>query len=212
MRNIILLMILPFITFELLADVGNAYRYKVNISLQDQSGLTGYFFFTTYQNGFNQNEKAFKDYIFTNYHFPIFLYENIKTIRISDYLTVDFAIKGSEKTIEKNEIESIVLIEEIETPVGSRLRLLSEEEDKLLNQDFINTENIYNESYAVNCSVILLNWDKSNDLVKLKNGINKRIEELISESNIQGASDYIENLKKDMVNRNILLFQYCGPL
>ncbi len=210
MKRILFLLILSLISFELQADAGYAFRYKATISLKDKSDVTGYFFFTTYQNRFNPKESDFKNYIFTNYHFPISLYENIKTIRVNDYLTVDFVIKGSEKTIEKNEIESIELIEDIETKVGSRLRLLSEQEYKLLNQNFLNTERINYESYVVHCSYYLLNWNASNDLKELKESIYKKIEELTQENNSQGVLDYINKMKMDLIYRDIILFQYCS--
>ena len=212
MTKLFLLLTLFFIGFNGMADVGNAYRYKVNITLKDQGKLTGYFFFTTNNHGFDPNESDFKEYIFSCYHFPIVLFENLKTIHVNQNLTVDFAQKGSEIIINKNDVVSIELIEEIETLVGSRLRLLSELEYKAVNQDFVNTENICNESYSENCCYYLLNWQESNDLEELMEKMNKKMEELMLENNFLGVNEYIENLKPDLIKRGILLFLYCSPL
>jgi len=82
----------------------------------------------------------------------------------------------------------------------------------LLNQDFLNTETIYNESYSENCNYYLLSWNASNDLTGLKDKINNKIEELNHEKNLQGILDYIDKMKIELINKEILLFHYCSAL
>ena len=74
-----MLIILPM-SLRLLADVGDSYRYKATLKLTDNREITGYFYFHTYEKGFNQAKTDFKTYILTYYHFPIKIYENIKSL------------------------------------------------------------------------------------------------------------------------------------
>ena len=212
MKRILLIFIIISTSFRLFADAGNAYRYKATLKLTDNSEITGYFFFTTYERKYDKNKTDFNKYILTCYHFPIRVFEKIKTIEINEYLTVDFAIIGSERIVNKNEIISIELISEIEIKVGSRLREISEQEFKLLNQDFINFERIHNESFSENCNYYLLNWNQSNNLNELKEKIYEKIDELRLENNYQIIRDYIEKLKLDLYKKEIILFQYCSAL
>jgi len=211
-KKIVVLFIIILISFKLFADAGSAYRYEATLKLRDNSEITGFFFFTTYERGYNENKTDFEKYILTYYHFPIRVFEEIKTIEINKYLTVDIAIIGSERTINKNEIISIDLISEIETKVGSRLIEISEQEFNLLNQDFINSERIHNESYSENCSYYLLTWKQSNDLVKMKKEIHEKIDKLRLENNYEVIREYIDQLKLDLIKQKTIIFQYCSAL
>lgn len=212
MKKFTFLFVLVLLSFSIFADAGNAYRYKVKIALKDHSELSGYFFFATLEKGFNPDETDFKSYLFSCYNFPIALYSNLKTIQVNEYLTIDFAIAGSDIKINKEEIEAIELIEEIATPVGSRLIELSEQEFDNLNQDFITSERIHNESYLEHCSYYLLNWNQSNNLVALKKDIYERIDKLRLENDYEAIHDYITILKHELIEKKIIFFQYCSAL
>ena len=212
MKRIILLFIIVSTSLRLFADVGNAYRYKATLKLADKREITGYFYFATYKQGFDKGKEDFKNYIFSNYPFPIKLYKTIKTINVGNKLTVDFAIDGSSYSINKNEIVSINLISELETEVGSRLREVSQKEFSIINQKFVSFESFYNEKYAINCTFYLLNWANGNNLKELKKEMGNHVENKMLKSNEISVLKYIANKRTELVEKKIVLFEYCGPI
>jgi hypothetical protein len=211
MKKFILLFIIVSTSLRLFADAGNAYRYKATLKLSDEREITGYFYFATYGKGFDKGKEDFKNYIFSNYHFPIQLYKTIKTINIGNKLTVDFALAGSSDSVNKNEIVSINLISELETDVGSRLREVSQKEFAIIDQNFVSFDSFYNEKYAINCTFYLLNWADGNNLKELKTEMSNNIETLMINSNEMSVLQYIVKKKAELVEKKILLFEYCGP-
>jgi hypothetical protein len=205
-------LLVTLMSLSIYADVGNAYRYKATIALNDGIEITGYFYFTTYEKKFNPTETDFTTYIFSYYHFPISLYKDIKTIKVNKNLTVDFAIAGSETQINIVDITNIKLLEEIETEVGSRLREVSKEEFEFLNQDFISSETIHDEFYSENCNLYLLSWANAQDLIKIKSEISEGIDKLSQENNIQEISIFIDQKKNELSKVKIILFNYCSAL
>ena len=204
--------ILPM-SLGLLADVGDSYRYKATLKLKDNREITGYFYFHTYEKGFNQAKTDFKTYILTYYHFPIKIYENIKTIEINQYLAVDFAIEGSGITVKKNEIISLILIGELETEVGSRLIEVNKREFGLINQDFVCTESYYNESFAIASTIYFLSWSSKNKLTEIRNEMAKNIDRLLLiDNNEQSINKYIEKKRIELMEKGIVLFRYDGAV
>jgi hypothetical protein len=213
MRKFILLFIILPMSLGLLADVGDSYRYKATLKLTDNREITGYFYFHTYEKGFNQAKTDFKTYILTYYHFPIKIYENIKTIEINQYLAVDFANEGSGITVKKSEIISLALIGELETEVGSRLIEVSKREFGLINQDFVYTESYYNESYAIASTFYFISWSGKNNLTEIKNEMAKNIDRLsLIENNEQSINKYIEKKRIELIEKGIVLFRYDGAV
>jgi hypothetical protein len=211
MKKNLLLFIIVLTSLRLFADAGNAYRYKAILKLSDKREITGYFYFATYGKGFDKGKEDFKNYIFSNYHFPIQLYKTIKTINIGNKLTVDFALAGSSDSVNKNEIVSIDLISEIETEVGSRLIEVSQKEFEIIDQNFLSYDSFYNEKYAINCTFYLLSWTDENNLKELKEELFNNIENLMVKSNEMSVIQYIARKKVELVEKKILLFEYCGP-
>lgn len=213
MRKFILLIIFLPMSLGLLADVGDSYRYKAKLNLTDNREITGYFYFHTYEKGFNQAKTDFKTYILTYYHFPITIYENIKTIEINQYLTVDFAIEGSGIAIKKNEIISLILFGELETEVGSRLIEVNKTEFGLINQDFVCTESYYNESFAIASTIYFLSWSSKNKLTEIRNEMAKNIDRLLLiDNNEQSINKYIEKKRIELMEKGIVLFRYDGAV
>ena len=197
----------------LLADVGDSYRYKATLKLTDNREITGYFYFHTYEKGFSQTKKDFKTYILTYYYFPITIYENIKTIEINQYLTVDFAIEGSGITVKKNEIISLILIGELETEVGSRLIEVNNREFGLINQDFVCTESYYNESFGIASTLYFLSWPGKNNLTEIKNEMAKNIDQLLLiDNNEQALNKYIAKKRIELIEKGIVFFRYDGAV
>lgn len=197
----------------LLADVGDSYRYKATIKLADNREITGYFYFHTYEKGYNLAKTDFKTYILAYYYFPITIYENIKTIEINQYLTVDFAIAGSGITVKKNEIISLILIGELETDVGSRLIEVNKREFGLINQDFVCTESYYNESFGIASTLYFLSWPGKNNLTEIKNEMAKKIDQLLLiENNEQSINKYLEKKKIELIEKGIVFFRYDGAV
>lgn len=211
MKKKLLLFIIVSTSFSVFADVGNAYRYKATLKLTDNREVTGYFYFATYGEGFDKEKEDFKNYIFSNYPFPIKLYQTIKTINI-DKMTVDFTLEGSSDSVNKNEIVSINLLSVIETEVGSRLREVSQKEYAIIDQMFVNFESFYNEKYAINCTFYLLSWAAENNLKELKKELSNNIEDLMVNSNEMPVFQYIARKRAELVERKILLFEYCEPI
>jgi hypothetical protein len=211
MKYIILLFIIVSTSIRLQADVGDAYRYKATLKLTNNKEITGYFYFATYEKGFDKAKGDFKNYIFSYYHFPIILYKTIKTIKIDSSLTVDFALEGSSISINKNDIVSIKLINQISFPVGSRLKEVNQNEFSIINQKFIDFKSIYNETFHESCSFLLLNWSDKNNLEELKKEISDNIEKLIIKNNEQSILEYISNKRAELIKKKIIIFEYCEP-
>ena len=196
----------------LLADVGDSYRYKATLKLTDNREITGYFYFHTYKKGFNEAKTDFKTYILNYYYFPITIYENIKTIEIDQYVTVDFAIEGTGIKVNKSEIVSLNLIGQLKVEVGDRIIEVNKTEFGLITQDFICTESYYNESYSENCRIYLLSWSGENNLTVLKTEIAKNIDRLTIAKNELSTNKYIETKREELIRKGVLLFRYCGAL
>ena len=197
----------------LLADVGDSYRYKATLKLTDNREITGYFYFHTYEKGFNNAESDFKTYILTYCYFPITVYENIKTIVINQYLTIDFAKEGSGITVKKNEIINLILIGEIETEVGSRLIEVIEREFCLINQDFVCAESYYNESFGIASTLYFLSWSGKENLTEIKNEMAKNIDQLLLiDNNEQYINKYIDEKRIELIEKGIVLFCYFGAV
>lgn len=211
MKYIFLLIIFLTLNLRLLADPGNAYRYKATLKLTNNKEITGYFYFSTYENGFDTLNGDFKNYLFSYYHFPISLYETIKTIKIDDSLTVDFALEGSSISINKNDILSIKLINQINFPVGSRLKEVNKNEFSIINQKFIDFKSIYKETFHESCSFLLLNWSNKNNLEELKKEISDNIEKLLINNNEQSILEYISKKRAELIEKKIVIFEYCEP-
>lgn len=209
-----LILIFGFITLNscLFADVGKAYRYEATFKLQNNKELRGYFYYATYENKFDKDKDDFKQYILSNCHFPITLYQTIKTMKIDSVLTIDFAIEGCGISIDTNDIVSIHFLNEIEIYVGSRLREVNQNEYTLLNQKFISTENFNSEPFGISCLFYMLNWDEKNNLLELKNELIDKIKNLRKNNNEQSVIDYISRKRIELIAKQIVLFEYCGPI
>lgn len=213
MRKFILLFMILSMSLGLLADVGKSYRYKAILKLKDNHEITGYFYFHTYEKGFGQAKTDFKNYILTHYHFPIKIYENIKTIKINQDFAVDFAIEGSGIAVKKNEIASLILICELETEAGSRLIEVDKREFGLINQNYVYTESYYNESYAIASTFYFLSWSDKNNLTEIKNEMVKNIDRLLLiENNELSINKYIEKKRVELIEKGIVLFRYDGAV
>lgn len=197
------------------ADTGYGYRLHVDIELKNSEIKTGYI----YVYSWNKYETYGNLKEFLNSNVPnkkLLVYPNITNVSMGDFI-LDFAIEGSYKIVELKNINQIKK-EEILSFSGGTYRLyeLSKEEYNLIQtkKPFYKGINIYD--IAEYCQLTFLCWE---DDIK-KGLIDKVLTDLRNykmnklNNNLEGHNgtkfyEYLDTIKTSLLEKNIILIQYC---
>jgi len=212
--KLILLILSVFSLFtSCYADAGNAFRFKVNIELDNKNNVQGYFYFYSYEDKFDSKTETFLDYIIENENdTALILYQEIKTLKINENFNLDFAIVGSHIKIPKSHIKSIKLVENISFFVGDRIFEIGQTEYNFINNSNMLHQNIYNEFRAENCELILFSWGANADLIKVKDSISNQLIEFENKNQRKELNSYVQQIKTDLLDQNIMVIDCCSVL
>lgn len=197
------------------ADPGNAYRYKIKLKLNNSENLTGYVYHYTYGKPYNSKVLSFCDYFISNFSSPPVIYLEIKTLKLNESFEIDFSLNTNKVVFNKEEIQNISLIREIEFPPVKRIHTLDSKVNyQYLDKTPLDMETVYME-WMENCDLTIVNWSEKENLSKLKSEIdkginafyNRKTEIMDSKINL-----YLMNLKKALSARNVILIYHCDVL
>jgi hypothetical protein len=182
------------------------------VKLNDNSEVTGYIYFGSYNTEYKKEKESFTEYAKREMKSLIKIYKEIKTIEIRSNYQLDFAFTENFEEIKLAEILTINLIDKLEYPAGQRLIKVSEKEYNLIKPDLVDQGSIYNERLAENCSFKLLCWTKISNFEEIKNEIALKIKELVDNNNFNEVYKFVETRKIELTEKGILLFQSCSAL
>lgn len=213
MRIMTVFTFLILFCFSSFAGGGDSFRFKVSVTLTDSTELTGYVYFATFGSGYNSKKESFIEFGKREFRFPIKIYKEIKTVELNGSTQYDFSVKSIEKTIQLSEISEIKLIDKKILAAGmQRLFVLTEKEYNLIDNQPITNSFFYNAKLAENCSYLLLCWSDSSDLDKIKNEIETKVKGFVDNNKNNEVYKYIKTVKKELVEKSILIIQTCGSM
>lgn len=217
MKKLFTILFLIFSVPTVFADAGYTYRFNVQIVTINSDTISGYIYFGSYKEFDQQKYGAnIKNYFIEMQpldSLPIFPFITTYKLRNMD---IDFAIKGSEQMVDFENILSIYANDVLEYPVGQRLVELEAQEMELLKLYQPDVQFVYNESYSVMSTFVIVSWEKNKDLQEIQKIIFTKLEESIPQNrsvnseNIKLFLDYLTELKKELFSEGILIFELSG--
>ncbi|MBT0609104.1 hypothetical protein [Aequorivita echinoideorum] len=217
MKTLFVILFLLFSVTKVFADVGNTYRFSVEIVTKNSDTIFGYLYFGSYKE-FDQRKYGanIKDY-FIEMHpldsIPIFPFISTYKLRNTD---IDFASKESKQMLAFDNIVTIYANDVLEYPVGQRLVGLELKEMELLKLYQPNMQFVYNEFYSVMSTFVIVSWEKDKDLHEIQKSVSKKLiesipkNESVNAENIKPFFDFLNKLKKDLLDEDILIFEIQG--
>lgn len=215
MRKLLIILFGIIQYYNCYADAGNAYRYKVEVKLNDSKNLTGFVYHYTYKESYNPIKASFCDYIYSNFNKTVIIYTEVKSLKISESSEIDLALNTNKIKLNIEEILDVFLINKFEFPVGDKIHVLdSKIEYEYLQKNPLNITPIYSE-WMENCSIILINWSHKNNISKIKSEITKKVNEFYDGKNDildNKINSYYSNLKKELSKKKIIFVHSCKAL
>ncbi|NQY29859.1 MAG: hypothetical protein HRT69_10345 [Flavobacteriaceae bacterium] len=210
--RILFFIILSLSFFKSFSDTGNAYRFYTEVTLKNETKITGYIYHYTY-NEFNKNEDLLIPFLKKDHKKDITLYPHIFSTNIG-IRTLDFSIKKNKKNITLSEIETINVYELLIFDVGDKIIELSEKEFNLTTTSSPYFKNVYNEKIAEHCYYLLISWNKANLINQEITILSNSLEELVNSVNYnyQMLNIYLNSKKEELIKKDILLINYCEAL
>ena len=143
MRILLILTLLLIQNFNLYADAGLAYRYKVELQNGNEK-TTGYIYHYTYSNGYENEKESFCDYFKRNFNNKPYLYKEVHSLNLSENFELDFSLPKNKLAFSLENITDIKLFEEKKFTVGEKIFLIEDENVyNLIGETSFNKEVIY---------------------------------------------------------------------
>jgi len=210
--RVLFFIILSFSFFKSFSDAGNAYRFYTEVTLKNETKITGYIYHYTYDE-FNKNEDLLIPFLKKDYKKDITLYPHIISTNIG-IRTLDFSIKKNKKNITLDEIENINVYELLIFVVGDKLIELSVKVFDLIKTYPPNFKIIHDDIFSGNCFHLLISWNKKSSFNKIEKDfstfLNKRT--ITSSIEIESIDSFLEAKKEELFKQQILLINYCEAL
>ncbi len=214
MRILLVLIIVLIQSFNLYADAGLAFRYKVELQY-DNIKKTGYIYHYTYSDGYKKEKESFCDYFIRDFNNKPYLYKEIHSLNLSENFELDFFLPENRSEFNLKKITNIRLLEEKEFTVGEKIILIENKNVyDLIGQETFNRDGIY-YSWMENCSFFIIAFNKEKNIVKTKTTLDSLIKKHFNnELQIFDEKFYksFNKVKKQLLNESILVFQYCDAL
>ncbi len=191
MKTFFVALFIFFSVSTVFADAGNTYRFSVVVVTNSSDSISGYIYFGNYKEFDVQNYGSdIKLYFLEAKPIDsIAIYPFISTYKL-EFSDVDFALKQSKKVIVFKNISTIYYSDILEYPVGERLIELEPKEMELLKLHQPNVQFVYNESYSVMSSFVILSWKKDKDLQEIQRSISKKTNRIDSSKRIYKFRKY----------------------
>lgn len=217
MKTLFVILFLFFSVTKVFADAGNTYRFSVEIVTKNSDTIFGYFYFSSYkefdQRKYGANIKNYFIEMNPLDSIPIFPFISTYKLRNTD---IDFASKESKQMVAFDNIVSIYANDVLEYPVGQRLVELELNEMEFLKLYQPNMQFVYNESYSVMSTFVIVSWEKDKDLQEIQKSVSKKLiesipqNESINSENIKPFFDYLAKLKTKLFTEDVLIFELQG--
>jgi hypothetical protein len=195
-------------------DPGFAYRFHVNITLENGKQYSGY----VYKYSYNKVEEDNKFTILSEHaKGEITVYPHIITVNAGMY-NLDFVLEGAKQQVKLAEITQIRITETLDFIVAERVKELSEEQYRLIQSTKPEYEIIQEAELLENLHYILFTWNKNQQLLVKKNTLAKEILEKwkllikVEIPNSKTYNDYIKKLKENLLKESILLIDFHDAL
>jgi len=210
--RLLFFIILSFSFFKSFSDTGNAYRFYTEVTLKNETKITGYIYHYTY-NVFNKNEDSLIPFLKKDYKKNITLYPHIISTNIG-VRTLDFSIKKNKKNITLNEVDNINIYELLIFDVGDKIIEFSVKEFDLIKTHPPHFKIIHDDHFSENCFHLLISWNKKSSFNKIEKDfsafLNKRT--IISSIELESIESFLKTKKEELFNQKILLINYCEAL
>ncbi len=217
MKTLFSILFLTFSISTMFADAGNTYRFSVVVVTKNSATISGYIYFGSYKEFDVQNYGSDIKRFFLEAKpidsIPIYPFISSYKLEFSD---VDFTLKQSKKVVAFKNISKISYSDILEYPMGQRLIELEPKEMELLKLHQPNFQFVYNESYSVMSSFVILSWKKDKDLQEIQKSISKKLiesipeKESINSENIKPFFDYLAELKTKLFAEGVMIFEIHG--
>lgn len=213
-KVLVTLILLYFFSFNLSADVGRAFKYKITIEAKEKN-MTGFVYHYTYGEKYNPNKESFCDYFLREFNNSKFLYREIRSLKLNKGIEIDFYMPKNKLKFNFKDLNDIKLLEEKEFLVGDKvLELNNESVYNLINNTTIKMSSIYNQVME-NCSIFIVNFNekgKSKQVIKsLSSLVNKFYIENPVITNQEFTEEY-ESIRSQLLKEKVLVFNYCEAL
>ncbi|WP_298425120.1 hypothetical protein [uncultured Kordia sp.] len=214
MKKILLICCFLFCLKGFALDAGYAYRFHLNIKLENGQEYIGY----VYKYSYNKlDDSNMIELLKEHANGEITMYPHVITVNAGRD-NIDFALKGTTQKVQLDEIERMWVTETLSFTVGERIKELSEENYKLIKSHKAKYSIIEDVNVYENVKYILLTWDENQELSKKKNVIAPKIMEhwkrFIAIDIIQSDkyNAFIKTLKESLLKENILLIEFAEAL
>lgn len=214
MRVLLILTFLLIQSFNLHADAGLAFRYKVEIQNENEI-ITGYIYHYTYSNGYVNENESFFEYFLREFKNEPFLYKEIHNLKLSEEFKLDFSLTKNRLKLNIENITNIKLLEEKEITTDEEVVIINNEEIyNLIGKKSFNKEQVYHP-ISENCSFKIIDFTKKKNIQKIKTNLQSLV---VKHFNNETESYYKEFYKSLNVLRNklfkekVLIFEYCDAL
>ena len=214
MRVLLILTFLFIQSFNLYADAGLAFRYKVEIQNENEK-ITGYIYHYTYSNGFDNEKESFCDYFTRDFNNESYLYKEVHSLNLSENFELDFSLPKNKLKFNLEKITDIKLLEEKEFSVGQKIFLIENQNIyNLIGKTSFNKEGIYYQ-WMENCSFYIIDFNSGKNIEKIKMNLDSLITKHFNDKLQHVNEEFYENYNKErekLLNERILIFQYCDAL
>lgn len=214
MRNNIIILFFFLVSALSYADAGYGYRFSVKTTLKNSEITEGYIYVYSWEKyeGFGNLKKFLIKNVPNN---ELKIYPYVSTVS-NQFANLDFVLESSNSTININEIEDIREKDFLSFEGGSvRHKELSEKQFNLIKVGNYFSHAINADNLSEYCHLLFFNWNEPINK-KLVNTIYTKLElkkkEL--ENNLEGNNgtlfyNYFNQLKEDLIDKNVLLIMYC---
>ncbi|PTX63501.1 hypothetical protein C8N46_101101 [Kordia periserrulae] len=216
MKKIVFIICLFFSFKGKAVDAGYAYRFYVNIALNNGETHHGYIYKYSY-NEFKIHQTNIIDFLSKQSNGKIKIYPYIIEVNAGRHI-IDFIPKGINTQVSLNEIEKLDIIEYVYFTPDERLKELTKEQFQLIKTTKARFEVIEDVHLYENIKFILFTWDENKELSRLKNKTANEIKEqrkrYIETEIIQSEkfTTFMKILKENLLKENILLIEFAEAL
>lgn len=209
MKNLTVLLLICMYAFSF-AGNGKFDKYEATIKTKTNKTMTGSIELETYCDIDYSVHNSFQSKLRSGIDFPFIVYFRLSAEKSENGEVKEYPNPEGAYSYTMDETAGKLLIDGVEYPAGQRIV-----HNNYLNYFFMLEEPasydyIYNEEYSGGAAFVLLSWDEDLRLDELKMEINSRINDILLSNNRQDISKYINEIRKDLVKKKVLIFQYCA--
>jgi len=205
--------ILSFSFFKSFSDAGNAYRFHTEVTLKDETKITGYIYHSSYNEYNRYVDSNLINFLKKDHIKSIALYTHIVPTDVQNRV-LDFSSIEFKRVFNLDEIDTIRVHDTLQFEVGDKLIEFSAKEFDLIKAHPPNFKIIHNDNFSENCFHLLISWNKKSSFNKIEKDfsafLNKRT--ITSSIELESIASFLKTKKEEFFNQQILLINYCEAL